>query len=113
MDCCGGANHEITLRAGASTLTLARCGQCSHQTWTIDGAAVDREQAFLHLSGAYQGVPRAARAANVKTQAEREARRVQREAAANAPEEIRLPAEPVPSELTVLLEGWQVLGATA
>jgi hypothetical protein len=113
VDCCNVAHHEITVQAGASTLTLMRCGHCSQQAWTIDGVAVEREEAFAHLSGAYRDVPASARAARERTQAEREQRRAQREAAAAPDQEIRLTDEPEQRDVSKLLEGWQVLGAVS
>lgn len=113
MDCCGVAHHEISVSAGASTLTLMRCGHCSQQAWTFDGLPVEREEAFAHLSGAYRGIPQAAQAARSKSQADRALRLAQRRAAATPSDEIRLTDEPAPSELTALLDGWKVLGAVS
>ncbi len=109
MDCCGALHHEITVQAGASTLVLIRCSQCSQQSWSLDGVSVEREEAFSHLSGAYRDIPRAAQAARSKATAGREERRAAR--AAVPAQEIRLPADPDNSELVTMLEGWKVLGA--
>jgi hypothetical protein len=117
VDCCGTPAHEIIVQAGSTRMSLLRCGHCAQQVWTIDGRQVDRDVAFDQLANAYREIPVAAQAARDRTSAERQqrldARRRQRAAravAATAPqEEIRLADDS--TELSELLQGWQVLGA--
>ena len=118
VDCCGSQHHEITVQAGGQSVTLQRCGHCAQQLWTVDGRPVEREAAFAQLSTAYAGVSQNTREARERIAAEREARLIERRAHANpvradGPDR-RMAMQPdVGSELTTMLQGWQVLGSNA
>lgn len=111
MQCCGSQTQAITVQAGANGLTLLRCTRCTQQRWARGGLLLERHQALLELTNAFGSTPRSSQArtsaASVKRQEERRLHRMtaQETAAAEQP-----PGEP---NFTSLLNGWQVLGATA
>lgn len=108
MRCCGAPSHQtIVVRAGVGRLALLRCSSCEGQRWARDGVPVDRAAALAELAHAFQDRPAEARAARVRAAAATAARAVQR-TRATAPA-----AAPESPDLTGLLAGWQVLGASS
>lgn len=111
--CCGNPYQEIRVQAGVGAVALLRCTSCGNQQWARDGAALQRTEAFDLLASAYREVPLRARAARDRAatvSAARQAARVaERATAAPAVPEARRDA----GTLLHLLDGWQVLGATA
>ena len=101
------------MQAGAGAVALIRCMSCGDQLWARDGEALHRTEAFDLLASAYREVPLRARAARdhaATLSAARQAARLAERATA-------APAVPAPrpdaGALISLLDGWQVLGATA
>jgi hypothetical protein len=114
--CCGSPYHQITVQTGKGALTLLRCTHCSDQRWAREGTLLERDQAFAQLATAYREVPVRARAARDRAaaitaarQAARIAQRAESQLAAPAVAE----AAPDAARLMTMLDGWQVLGATA
>lgn len=116
MYCCGSPYQTITVRTGAHSLALLRCTHCDDQRWARDGVLLDRYSAFAELASAYRDVPLRARTARdraaAKSAARCELRAAQRAATATTPS-TRSTVEVDPVKLINLLEGWQVLGASA
>jgi hypothetical protein len=114
--CCENPFQEITVQAGAGALALVRCSSCDRQQWSRDGQVVDRDEAFAMLASAYREVPLRARAARDRAASLSAARQAARlaERGASQPRTVTLPdARPDAAHLMTMLEGWQVLGATA
>jgi hypothetical protein len=112
VSCCGNPYLEISVQADVGMLALARCTGCGDQQWTRNGAEVGRNEAFELLASAYRGVPLRAREVRDRAAAVTAARLVSRlaeQAAAKADTASTAEAD----QRTALLDGWQVLGATA
>jgi hypothetical protein len=92
-------------------VALVRCTSCGDQQWTRDGAEVARSEAFELLASAYRGVPLRARAARDRAAAVSAARLASRQAARAAAKAPDTRADA--TRLIDMLDGWQVLGATA
>jgi hypothetical protein len=113
--CCGSLNQEITVQAGAGAVALLRCSSCGDQQWARDGEALHRTEAFDLLASAYREVPLRARAARDRAASVSAARQAARlaERATAATAAPAAPPRPDAGTLISLLDGWQVLGATA
>lgn len=112
MHCCGSPFQEITVQAGAGAVALLRCTSCSAQQWSREGVLLARDEAFDVLASAYREVPLRARAARDRAaavSAARQAARIAERATASTAPEPRRDA----ASLMTMLDGWQVLGATA
>ena len=112
MRCCGSPYQEISVQAGAGALALLRCTSCSDQRWSRDGAVLQRHEAFDVLASAYREVPLRARAARDRAATVSAARQAARLAERKAPATATEP-RPDAARLMSMLNGWQVLGATA
>ncbi len=106
MRCCGSPYQAISVQAGAGAVALLRCTSCGDQQWCRDGAALPRLEAFDVLARAYRDVPLRARAARDRAATVNAARQAARVAERQA-------ATPDSGSLLTMLDGWQVLGATA
>lgn len=116
MHCCGSPYQEITVRAGSGALALLRCTHCDSQRWARDGELLERDVAFAQLASAYREVPLRARAARDRAaaiSAARQAARTAHRAAAHAQASSAASPSTDAPRLIDLLQGWQVLGATA
>ncbi|MCW2598481.1 MAG: hypothetical protein JWM02_310 [Frankiales bacterium] len=116
MRCCGSPYQEITVQAGAGALALLRCTSCGNQRWARDGAVVARDEAFDLLAMAYREVPLRARAARDRAaamNAARQAARLAERAEAQRKVVSLRGGRPDTAHLMSLLDGWQVIGATA
>jgi hypothetical protein len=111
--CCGSPYQEITVQAGAGAVALLRCTSCGNQQWARDGEALQRTEAFDLLASAYREVPLRARAARDRAASMSAARQAARIAQRASADPVVLDARPDAGTLMSLLDGWQVLGATA
>lgn len=101
MRCCGTDLQVIELSGGAEPLRMHRCTTCARRQWHAGTEAIEVDAAFALLAEGYRAIPRAARVARD---------RAATQAAARAA--VRASREAERSQLTTLLEGWTVLGAT-
>lgn len=120
MRCCGSPYHQITVQTGKGALTLLRCTHCGDQRWAREGELLARDQAFAQLATAYREVPVRARAVRERaasiTAARQSARQAARQAQRAGSQRTAVAvaeAPPDAARLMSMLEGWQVLGATA
>lgn len=111
MRCCGSSYHEITMNAGSRPVALLRCSACGDQKWAVEGTVLPRHEAFDLLASAYRQLPVQARATRDRAAAARRAARAAGRVAAQAgtPPERESDA----ARLIGMLDGWQLLGATA
>lgn len=115
MRCCGSSYHAITVHAGSGAVALLRCSLCGDQKWAADGTVVARDEAFDLLARAYREVPMRAHASRERAAAASAARRAARIAGQDA-ERAAAAADtdgPDAARLMGMLDGWQLLGATA
>ena len=114
MRCCGSPYQEISVQAGAGALALLRCSSCGDQAWARDGAMLRRDEAFELLASAYREVPLRARAARARAASLSAARQAARLAERRATAVLSVPEPRADAaRLMTMLDGWQVLGATA
>lgn len=115
MRCCGSSYHAITVHAGSGAVALLRCPVCGDQKWAADGTVVARSEAFDLLARAYRDVPVRAHTARERAAVASSARRAARIAGQEA-DRAAAAADtdgPDAARLLGLLDGWQLLGATA
>lgn len=135
--CCGASLQEIVLSTGGPSgpgVVLQRCSRCGARQYTCGGRLLEPSDAFEALAGTFRrqdrpgraGLDRRAVGATVRAaqsaqaasaSAQRAADRAAARAAAQAAGEAARSAQTTPdtvdvTDLTDLLAGWTVLGAT-